>query len=536
MQPQSIMPPPSQQMIINKYPYFIGPSTLGHQSIDQHQFAAAFNMQHGQSPQYFHLHPSSAIMSGALYPIQPQQQQMRYQHPPPLIQQQQQQQELKLNSDLNSVTSSTESTSPASSSQSPGLAVQQNKNIHGGSDEDKLNKSAENNKKRQNYNKQNYDRQSNLIRTQTAASYQQQQQFIQHQQQFFDSNRNLYSNNNPSIPPPPGLTQQMSINENSGTCTPPPSSLLLSQDLNVITNQKLLNSMKNQQMSPIMNNSTKIYNKNETSNKSSKQQPLQQRSSSSNNKTTDPESNSASPSPSSNYNENGKPQQQQITFINSALPLTTLFNPTTGQQFIQPNFIDNDVSFYIQPPPPQTTTNNENNRTSSNSSGNNNIPISSTPGIAIPSNFVTYQPNQSQLFNLIPLMSQNIPALNPNNNNSNINPNNGPQLNIIQAYPPPPHYMPNGSFKYPQQHVFSAPGDLQFMNNNQLIDNSSFTNDNISVINNNYIKNAHSTFQKKKSCYNCGNNHLATECREASYESLHSTPSKSFFKKTHHSN
>ena len=147
MQPQSIMPPPSQQMIINKYPYFIGPSTLGHQSIDQHQFAAAFNMQHGQSPQYFHLHPSSAIMSGALYPIQPQQQQMRYQHPPPLIQQQQQ--ELKLNSDLNSVTSSTESTSPASSSQSPGLAVQQNKNIHGGSDEDKLNKSAENNKKRQ---------------------------------------------------------------------------------------------------------------------------------------------------------------------------------------------------------------------------------------------------------------------------------------------------------------------------------------------------------------------------------------------------
>jgi len=518
-------------MIVNKYPYFIAPT--GQQS-DQQFAAAAFNIQTGQSPHYnFQLHPST-LPPGTLYPIQQFQQQIRYQHPQALIPQQQ---DLKLNSDLNSAASSTESTSPASSSQSPGLV---HKTVIQGSDDDKLNIKTEN-RKRQNFtnnnNKQNYDRQSNIIRAQ-SVNYQQHPQF------FNESNRNLYLNT-----PPPGLTQQISLNENTGTCTPPPSLLsipLLNNDLNVITNQKLLNNMKNQQMSPNINNSKNIFNKNETTSNKTSKQPLQpQQRSSNNTKITDTESKSASPSPNYNNNENGmSKQQQQITFINSALPLTTIYNPATGQQqFIQPSFIDiaNDGNIYLQPVPPPAT-NNENNGSNRSSNGSNGVSTSS-PAIGIPPNFVAYQTtNQSQYYNLIPVVPPNFTVLNQNNNNSNnsnsslnnSNPNNnGSQVGIIQAYPAQ-HYLPNGSFKYPQ-HMFSAPNDLQFMSNH-LIDNS-FNENNFNLnnnINNNYIKNAHNTFQKKKSCYNCGSNHLGSECSEPTIESiLLSNPSSGTFYYSH---
>ena len=556
-------------MIVNKYPYVIAPSGPP----NEQQFAA-FNLQTHQPMPFYHFqHPGIACstMPPPQYAQQQQQHIHRYPHPPPIMPTIQPnvgqvvQENVKLNATDVNTASSAESTSPISLPQSPGLVHkqqhQQQQNMikmqpyeqqlanrvkltndyMNGSEEDRLNKSdnRKNQRSTQNMmtaskkrfndrvpfiNNNNSRNQSNYYQQTTS-----QNQFHNSSNNNIDSNRNLYLNTPPPSQPSSILAQQINLSDTSRTLTPPPPPpqppLLpipagVKNSLDIITNQKVLNNMKQQQqqqMSPNVNSKNNNFK-----NDLSKQQQR---------------SNSASPLPNYNLN-NFSNEKQQIAFINSALPLTALFNPATGQ-YVQPGYIDmineNNNNMYVQQ---QAAINNDNNNRPSNGVST----ASPAPTFTIPSNYLTYPANQSQYFNLIPILTPNFGCvngsnLNNNNNNtngSNTNANNsnnnnnvtnnsiqnaiptvtGPHFNIIQTYPA--QHFP--SYKYaPPAHMYPSASELPFMTNH-MIDNS-FINEN----NSNYIKSAHNTFQKKKSCYNCGMNHMGSECREPTFDHFSQT-------------
>lgn len=257
-----------------------------------------------------------------------------------------------------------------------------------------------------------------------------------------------------------------------------------------------------------------------------------------------------------------------------------MFNQASTSAFITPTFIEyngesiGNSNLFTLATPSQATQiqqqqNNEMNSSSTTSSNATNSSNTVTMGpttIAIPTsaslpNYIAY--NTPPYVNLVPLITPgylnciNNSTNNNNNNNTNSNNGNNPNnssnnnningvniqqqqqqqaqipFNFLHAYQPfiqtqtaanqtskmapqqqQQHYIQLSDQQQQQQFLDNQYNyERQFINNN--INNFNHTQL-APNINNNYLK---TTFQKKKSCYNCGSSsHMANECRESAFD------------------